>query len=96
MASTRVAPVSRDNSAIRTGNPSKRAAKVRACWRHSSVVGVTTATWRPDSAATKAVRKATSVLPKPTSPHTSRSIGRPPARSPTAASMARNWSSVSA
>ena len=31
----------------------------------------------PDMAATKAARSATSVLPKPTSPHTSRSIGLP-------------------
>ena len=47
------------------------------CWRASSVVGTTTATCLPVMAATKAARSATSVLPKPTSPQISRSIGRP-------------------
>ena len=75
--------------------PWKRALKVRKCWRLSSVVGTTTATWLPDIAATKAARSATSVLPKPTSPQISRSIGRPDARSPITSSMARGWSSVS-
>ena len=46
-------------------------------------------------AATKAARSATSVLPKPTSPHTRRSIGRPDDRSPSTASMLASWSSVS-
>ena len=41
------------------------------------MVGTTTATCSPAIAATKAARNATSVLPKPTSPQTSRSIGRP-------------------
>ena len=71
----------RDKCPTFTGNPAKRAAKVRACWRASSVVGATIAVWRPLIAAQKAARRATSVLPKPTSPHTSRSIGRPAARS---------------
>ena len=66
---------------MRTGRPLKRSVKVAKCWRASSVVGTTTATWKPASAATKAARSATSVLPKPTSPHTSRSIGLPEARS---------------
>ena len=48
------------------------------------MVGATSATCIPALAAMKAARKATSVLPKPTSPHTSRSIGRPEARSATA------------
>ena len=60
-----------------TGKPLKRSVKVAKCWRASSVVGTTTATWKPASAATKAARSATSVLPKPTSPHTSRSMGLP-------------------
>ena len=51
------------------------------CWRASSVVGTTTATCLPFMAVTKAARSATSVLPKPTSPQMSRSIGRPEARS---------------
>ena len=51
--------------------------KVLKCWRASSVVGTTTATCLPLMAAMKAARNATSVLPKPTSPQTRRSIGRP-------------------
>ena len=43
----------------------------------------------------KAARSATSVLPKPTSPHTTRSIGRSDLRSATTASMADCWSGVS-
>ena len=50
---------------------------------------------RPSTAAAKAARKATSVLPKPTSPQISRSIGLPEAMSPKVASMAESWSSVS-
>ena len=67
----------RDACATLTGKPSKRSAKVLKCWRASSVVGTTTATCLPFSAAAKAARSATSVLPKPTSPQISRSIGRP-------------------
>jgi hypothetical protein len=60
--------------------PLKRCEKVAKCWRASSVVGTTTppgSRQRGDEGA----RSATSVLPKPTSPHTSRSIGLPEARS---------------
>ena len=39
-------------------------------------------------AVMSAARSATSVLPKPTSPHTSRSIGLPAARSPSVESIA--------
>ncbi len=46
-------------------------------------------------AATKAARSATSVLPKPTSPQTTRSIALPEARSAITASIACNWSGVS-
>jgi hypothetical protein len=52
------------------------------------VVGTTTATCLPFMAATKAARSATSVLPKPTSPQISRSIGRPEASSLTVVSIA--------
>ena len=77
----------RDICATLIGRPAKRAAKFFACWRASSVVGTTTATCLPLIAATKAARSATSVLPKPTSPQTSRSIGRPEARSSSTASI---------
>ena len=76
--------------------PAKRSRKVAACCRAKSVVGQITATCDPDEAATNAARSATSVLPKPTSPHTSRSIGRPAARSSSTSAVARSWSSVSA
>ena len=46
-------------------------------------------------AETKAARSATSVLPKPTSPQISRSIGRPELRSASTAAIAACWSSVS-
>ena len=49
----------------------------------------------PFRAAANAARTATSVLPKPTSPQTSRSIGRGASRSSLTASIARIWSSVS-
>ncbi len=77
------------------GKPLKRSEKVLKCWRASKVVGTTTATCSPLMAATKAARSATSVLPKPTSPHTSRSMGRPDPKSPSTASMEVSWSSVS-
>ncbi|MNL74338.1 hypothetical protein D3C87_1999600 [compost metagenome] len=79
----------------RTGRPLKRSEKVLKCWRASSVVGTTTATCLPDSATAKAARRATSVLPKPTSPQTSRSMTRPEVTSSNTASMAAIWSSVS-
>ena len=78
-----------------TGSPAKRSEKVLKCWRASSVVGTTTATCRPLMAAAKAARSATSVLPNPTSPQTSRSIGWPEARSPSTDSIEFSWSSVS-
>ena len=85
----------RDAWAISTGRPRNRSMKVLVCWRASSVVGTTTATCLPFITVMKAARSATSVLPKPTSPQISRSIGRPAARSSTVASIAVCWSSVS-
>ena len=90
-----LAVTKRDSCATRTGRPSKRLANRRKCWRTSSVVGASSATCLPDMAATKAARSATSVLPKPTSPQISRSIGRPLAMSSSTASIAASWSSVS-
>ena len=88
-------PTSRDACLTCTGSPAKRCEKVLKCWRASSVVGTTTATCNPSSAATKAARSATSVLPKPTSPQISRSIGLPADRSSMTMSIAVCWSSVS-
>src|SRR5262249_48795452 len=67
----------RDACPIFTGKPRKRSPKVLVCWRDSSVVGAMMATCLPVIAVAKAARSATSVLPKPTSPQTRRSIGRP-------------------
>ncbi len=88
-------PTKRESWRTRRPVPAKRSPKVLACWRASSVVGAITATCTPDMAAMKAARNATSVLPKPTSPQISRSIGRPEARSASTSAMARSWSSVS-
>ena len=62
--------------------------KLAWCCRASSVVGTTIAVCLPLIAVAKAARSATSVLPKPTSPQTSRSIGRPASRSSIVASIA--------
>ena len=50
------------------------------CWA-SSVVGTSTATCLPPCTAANVARSATSVLPKPTSPQTTRSMGWSDARS---------------
>ena len=93
------APVSlpllkRDSSAMRIGQSAKRSLKVWKCCSASSVVGVSTATCMPSATATKAARSATSVFPKPTSPHTTRSIGLSFAMSASTSSMAFCWSGV--
>ena len=91
-----LAATSRESWRTLTGNPLKRSVKFLKCWRTNNVVGAMTATWRPEIAATKAARKATSVLPKPTSPQISRSIGWPLAKSSRTLPIALSWSSVSA
>jgi hypothetical protein len=71
----------RERRPISIGKPLKRSQKLVKCWRARRVVGRDHATCIPAMAATNAARKATSVLPKPTSPQTSRSIGLPAPRS---------------
>ena len=85
----------RDSWRTLIGQPAKRSLKVRKCCRARSVVGQTMATCLPHMATTNAALSATSVLPKPTSPHTSRSIGLPLDRSVSTSVMALSWSSVS-
>ena len=85
----------RDSSARRTGQSEKRSENTWKCCSASSVVGTSTATCLPSASATHAARSATSVLPKPTSPQTSRSIGCPDLRSAITASIAPCWSGVS-
>ena len=73
---------------MRSGRPAKRSRMTWKCWRTSSVVGARIATCWPAMATANAARSATSVLPKPTSPQISRSIGWPEARSSSTASIA--------
>ena len=82
----------RDSSASFTGSSAKRSLNTLKCCSASSVVGTSTATCLPSAIATNAARSATSVLPKPTSPQTSRSIGLPAVRSAITASIAACWS----
>jgi hypothetical protein len=49
---------------------------VSKCCAASTVVGASNATCRPSITALNAARTATSVFPNPTSPTSSRSIGR--------------------
>ena len=77
------------------GTGAYRSAKVWACWLASRVVGTSTAAWYPSWTALNTARMATSVLPKPTSPQTSRSMGWGRSMSALTSSMARSWSEVS-
>ena len=81
--------------AIRTGHSEKRSENVWKCCSTSSVVGTRRATCLPSATATNAARKATSVLPKPTSPQIKRSMGFPLFRSSSVALIAASWSGVS-
>ena len=78
----------RENSAIFTGHSAKRSEKFWKCCSANSVVGTKIATCLPAATAMKAARSATSVLPKPTSPQTRRSIGLPDVISAITALMA--------
>ena len=65
----------RFNSATLIGYGANRSDRVRQCCWASTVVGASMATCFPAVIALKMARMATSVLPKPTSPQTRRSIG---------------------
>ena len=84
-----------DSSAIFTGQSANRSLKVWKCCSASSVVGHRITTCLLSATAANVARNATSVLPKPTSPHTRRSIGLPDAMSVITASIAAAWSTVS-
>ena len=85
----------RETISTAIGRSRNRSLKVAVCCWASTVVGTSTSTWRPPVTAFSAARTATSVLPKPTSPHTSRSIGRSLSMSSVTASITRSWSFVS-
>ena len=92
---TSAALLKRLSISIRTGYSLMRSLNVRKCCSASTVVGTSTATWRPPVTHLKAARMATSVLPKPTSPQIRRSMGRVASMSAFVWAMARSWSWVS-
>ena len=71
------AVLKRDNSTTFTGQSANRSFQVAACCSANNVVGAKIATCLPPITAIKLALKATSVLPKPTSPQTKRSIDLP-------------------
>ncbi len=85
----------RESISTRTGKPENRSSNVWVCCAASSVVGTRTAACFPSWTALNTARMATSVLPKPTSPHTRRSMGAGTSMSAFTSSMARTWSRVS-
>ena len=88
--------LNRDKDATFTAKSAKRSLKTCVCCSTKSVVGANTATCLPPETATNAARKATSVLPKPTSPQINLSIGLSVIKSRIVAIIAAAWSSVSA
>ncbi len=85
----------RETISTRSGKSRKRLRNVCQCCSARIVVGASISTCLPFVATANAARIATSVLPKPTSPQTSRSIGRGASRSSFTASIAACWSGVS-
>ena len=75
--------------------PPSRVSSVRWCCSASVSVGAISAAWAPFSSARSIAPSATTVLPAPTSPISSRCIGRSPARSASTAAIAARWSAVS-
>ena len=78
-----------------TLNSLRRSRNVFACCTAKIARGTSIATCLPSAIALNAARTATSVLPKPTSPHTSLSIGIGFSISAFTSCVARNWSGVS-
>ena len=86
----------RESARTCTGKPAKRSVNVSRCCLTSRVVGTSIATCLPSWIALNAARTATSVLPKPTSPDSSRSIGIGFSMSALISSIVCSWSGVSA
>ena len=85
----------RDSALTVTGKAANRSVKVLVCCCTSRVVGTSTATCLPSCTALNAARTAISVLPYPTSPQTSRSMGTGCSMSRLTSSMQAIWSTVS-
>ena len=85
----------RDSISTVTGKLARRSRKTWKCCCASTVVGTSSATCLPLIAALNAARSASSVLPKPTSPHSRRSIGRSDSMSALISASALSWSGVS-
>ena len=85
-------PVSRITSIPRSSSSPPTTSR---CCRARRSVGASSAACRPSSAAAASAQAATAVLPEPTSPWTSRSIGTSRARSSRISSRVRTWSGVS-
>ena len=90
-----LAVLKRDKQATLMGQSAKRSVKFCRCCCANKVVGTRMATCLPVLATTKAARMATSVLPKPTSPQTTRSIGCWLLKSSNTSLIALSWSGVS-
>ena len=73
-----------------------RRSRARWCWAASTSVGATRAAWPPASTTCSIARRATSVLPAPTSPCSSRLIGASRASSADSCSPTATWPGVSA
>ena len=95
VCSASAASVNRDRPLTVTGNARIRSENVCRCWVASSVVGTSTATCLPSCTALNAARTAISVLPNPTSPEITRSIGTGRSMSALTSSIADSWSGVS-
>src|ERR671910_112365 len=87
--------VKRERLSTLTAEEPSLSLNVRSCCCTRMVVGASIMVCFPASAALKAARTETSVLPKPTSPQTSRSIGCGLCMSDLTAVMADSWSGVS-
>src|SRR5450631_222479 len=85
----------RESISTTTGNFANRSRKTWKCCWASTVVGARSATCLPLIAALNAARRASSVLPNPTSPHRRRSIGRSDSMSALISASAATWSGVS-
>ena len=103
-AATLIEPVSSTTLATWSAGPPSSPSSARSpsiavierwCCAASTSVGASSAAWPPASATVSIARSATTVLPEPTSPCSSRCIGRDRARSSAICSPTSSWTVVS-